>query len=72
MTVNSERSERVERRTQVGVECPQCHWRQFMEVEMDEAFLGSPLYKEIRQHLEAWVRSQCPDHLGLIVQMSKN
>ncbi len=62
----------MERHTQVGVECPQCHWRQFLEVEIEESLLRSPLYKDIKDHLEAWVRSQCPDHLGLIVQMSKN
>ncbi|PYV10760.1 MAG: hypothetical protein DMG23_06570 [Acidobacteria bacterium] len=63
---------RVEQRVQVGVECPQCHWRHFLEVEMDEKFLNTPLAREIRHHLEAWIASRCPDHLGLISKFSKN
>jgi hypothetical protein len=54
----------MEQRSQVGIECPQCHWRQFMEVEIDERLLSSPLATDIRHHLEEWVKSRCPDHLG--------
>ena len=62
----------MERRVQVGVQCPQCHWKHFMEVEADVTLLKSPLYEEIRHQLEAWLRSHCPDHLGAIANMSKN
>jgi hypothetical protein len=62
----------VEQRTQVGVECPQCHWRQFMEIEVDSQLLKSPLALEIRHHLEEWVKSRCPDHLGALLEFSKN
>lgn len=62
----------MERRTQVGIECPECHWKRFVEVEIEESLLSSPLYKEIKEHLESWMKSQCPDHLGLIANMSKN
>lgn len=62
----------MERRAQLGVVCPQCHWREFLEVEIEESLLKSPLYREIQNHLEAWVKSKCPDHLGLIAEMSKN
>ncbi len=43
-----------------------------MEIEIDAEFLNSPLAKEIRAHLEAWIASRCPDHLGPILKMSKN
>ena len=43
-----------------------------MEVEIDEGLLNSPQYKEIKGHLEAWMKSRCPDHLGVIAEMSKN
>lgn len=62
----------MEQRTQVGVECPQCHWRQFMEIEVDSQLLKSPVALEIRHHLEEWVKSRCPDHLGPIMEISKN
>ena len=62
----------MEQRTQVGVECPVCHWRNFFEMEIDERFLKSPLAGEIKGHLEAWVASRCPDHLGPFLKVSKN
>lgn len=63
----------MEQRVQVGVECPQCHWRHFLEVEIhDDRLLKSPLAGEIKAHLEAWVASRCPDHLGPILEQSKN
>jgi hypothetical protein len=63
-----------EHKAQVGVECPQCHFRQFVEVavEQESLFDGSPLYREIQEQLVAWMRSRCPDHLGVIADMSKN
>lgn len=62
----------MEHHAQFRVECPQCHRLDFMHVEVDEKILNSPLYQEIQEHLRAWVQSQCPDHLGIIAEMSKN
>lgn len=62
----------MERNVQIPVECPQCHNKRFMEAEVDPRLLNSPLYQEIQEHLRAWVLSQCPDHLGIIAEMSKN
>ncbi len=67
-------AEQIKHRAHVGVECPQCHFRQFMEVDFErpEELKSSPLAAEIRAHLEAWMASRCPDHLGIISQLSKN
>lgn len=62
----------VEQRVQFGVECPQCHWKHFMEVGIDTKLLKSPMYQEIKNQLEAWLRSRCPDHLGMIANLSRN
>ncbi len=63
----------MEQRTQLPVECPQCHGRQFVEVELDRSLLmHSPQAQAIRAELEAWMASRCPDHLGVISQLSKN
>lgn len=62
----------MEQRVQVGVQCPQCRWKHHIEVEMDVKLLQSPLYQEIKGHLEAWLLSRCPDHLGAIANLSKN
>ena len=62
----------MEQRAQVPVECPNCHWRHFLEIEIDEDFLKSPVAREIQGHLEAWLASRCPDHLGPILKLSKN
>jgi len=43
-----------------------------MEVEIDQRLIQSPLYKRIQQELEEWIRSRCPDHLGVIAGLSKN
>ncbi len=62
----------MEQRAHVRVECPQCHWRHFLEAEIDDTLLNSPLAKEIQMHLQNWIASHCPDHLGVIGEMSKN
>ena len=62
----------MEQRTQVRVECPKCRRPQFMEAEIDEFLLKSPLFGEIQSELQAWLRDHCPDHLGAIAKMSKN
>ena len=43
-----------------------------MEVEIDQKLIQSPLYKKIQLELEEWMRSRCPDHLGVIAGLSKN
>lgn len=62
----------VGQRTQIPVECPHCHWRHFLEAEIDERMLGTPLSKLIRSHLEEWLATRCPDHLGTLLELSKN
>jgi hypothetical protein len=39
-----------------------------IEAEVTDPAVGS----ELRKHLEAWIASRCPDHLGPILEMSKN
>jgi hypothetical protein len=41
-----------------------------MEIEAEERDLTPGA--ELRKHLEAWIASRCPDHLGPIMEMSKN
>ncbi len=62
----------MEHRAQVGVECPQCHWKQFVEVQFDKPPENSPPAIEIQAHLEAWMASRCPDHLSAISKFSRN
>jgi len=59
-------------RARLGGECPQCHWRQFVEVQLDQPLASSPLAREIQVQLEAWMASRCPDHLNAISKFSKN
>lgn len=62
----------LEHRAQVGIECPTCHARQFMEIQIDNPLGNSCAAEEIRRQLEAWIASRCPDHLGPILRTSKN
>jgi hypothetical protein len=62
----------MEHRAHLGVECPQCHGKQFVEVQFDQPLELSPLALEIRAQLEAWMASRCPDHPNAISQVSKN
>ncbi len=62
----------MEQRAQVGVECPKCQRRQFMEVEIDPRLMNSPVAREILAHLQEWVLSRCPDHLGEVLKSSRN
>ena len=62
----------MEQRAQVGVQCPKCQRREFMEVEIDPRLMNSPFAQEIHAHLEEWVLSRCPDHLGQFLKTSKN
>ncbi|TAM79509.1 MAG: hypothetical protein EPN47_17030 [Acidobacteria bacterium] len=62
----------LEHRTQVGIECPTCHARQFVEIQIDNPLINSRAAEEIRQQLEAWIASRCPDHIGPILRASKN
>lgn len=73
LTLNSRlRTLSMEQRTQVSVKCPVCQWRNLVEMEVDDSILNSPLRLEIQKQLEMWLASRCPDHLGPILQMSKN
>ena len=62
----------MEQRARLGVECPRCHWREFMDVEMDTQIMQSPLAQEIQAHLQEWMLSRCPDHLGEFLKTSRN
>ncbi|GEM_PF-558923 len=62
----------VEHRAHIGVECPQCHWKQFVEIQLDQPVEDTPMGREIRSHLEAWMASHCPDHLSAISRFSRN
>lgn len=62
----------MEHRARVGVECPQCHWRHLLEVHLEETLLDSPYAAEIQQHLQAWLASRCPEHLGGFLKASRN
>lgn len=60
----------MEHHAQVPVQCPVCKWRHFLEVEVEDFDkIAGP---ELRKHLEAWIASRCPDHIGPILEMSKN
>lgn len=43
-----------------------------MEVEIDPQIINSPLAREIQAHLQEWVLSRCPDHLGEFLKTSRN
>jgi hypothetical protein len=60
----------MQQRAQVPVQCPICNWRHFMEMEIEESDLKAGA--ELRKHLEAWIATRCPDHLGPIMEMTKN
>ena len=62
----------MEQRAQVGVECPKCQRRQFMEVEIDPGLMNSPVAREILAHLQEWMLSRCPDHLGEFLNSTRN
>jgi hypothetical protein len=62
----------IEHRAQVGIECPQCHGRQFVEIHLDQPLEETPMGREIRGQLEAWMASHCPDHLSAISKFSRN
>ncbi|HKT11683.1 MAG TPA: hypothetical protein VJW77_07640 [Terriglobia bacterium] len=59
-------------RAQVGIECPTCHARQFMEIQLESPVSNSRFADEIRQQLELWIASRCPDHLGAVLKTSMN
>lgn len=59
-------------RAQVGVECPVCRWRHFLEVNFDLATLDARSSQEVARQLQEWLRSRCPDHLGPFLKASKS
>ncbi len=65
-------SSQPELHAQLGVECPQCHFRQFVQVEFDKLEMNPPMVMEIRAQLAAWMASHCPDHLRPILGSLKN
>jgi hypothetical protein len=73
MTVESEATA-APHRAQVGVECPQCHLRQFVGVESElvETLRDSQVARQIHAELQAWMATHCPEHLNVISRMSKN
>jgi hypothetical protein len=68
----SSESSQPEHHAQLGVECPQCHFRQFVQVEFDKHEMNPPMVMEIRSHLQAWMATHCPDHLRAILGGMKN
>ena len=60
----------MDHRVRIPVECAHCHWRHFLEVELEDFTSAPPA--ELRAQLEIWVASRCPDHLGPIMETSKN
>ena len=62
----------MEHRAQLGVTCPQCNFRQFVEVEFDKPELNPPLVAEIQAQLQAWMASRCPNHLTPTLERMKN
>lgn len=60
----------MEHHAQVPVQCPVCNWRHFLEIEVED--FSNVVGADLREHLEAWIASRCPDHLGPILEMSKN
>ncbi len=68
----SSENEHPELHAQLGVECPQCHFRQFVQVEFDKLEMNPPMVMEIRAQLAAWMASHCPDHLRPILGSLKN
>lgn len=67
-----EHEQPVVHRAQVGIECPACHARQFVEIQFDMPVSNSPAAEEVRRQLETWIASRCPDHLGPILKTSMN
>jgi hypothetical protein len=60
----------MQQRAQVPVQCPACNWRHFLEIEVEERDLVAAA--ELRKHLEEWLRSRCPEHLGPVMETMKN
>ncbi len=56
----------------VGVVCPRCHFRQFVEMDLDQWPLDAPAAAEIHKHLTQWMESHCPDHATWAAAVSKN
>ena len=55
-----------------GVECPVCHTRRFLDVQLDEPIQSPELQKIIRDQLAAWMASHCPEHLSALLKFSRN
>ncbi len=62
----------VQHQARVGVECPMCHHRAFVEIQLDHPVEDYPMAQEIRAQLELWMASHCPNHLRPMLALSKN
>ena len=60
----------MQHRAQLPVQCPVCNWQHFLEIGVEEEDFAAGA--ELRKHLEAWIASRCPDHLGPVLESSKN
>jgi len=43
-----------------------------MEVEIDPRLMNSSVAPEILAHLQEWMLSRCPDHLGEFLNSTRN
>jgi len=43
-----------------------------MEIEVDPQIANTTLAREIQRHLEEWMLSRCPEHLGEFLKSSRN
>jgi hypothetical protein len=59
-------------RARFPVECPICRWQSLVDVDLDQPLLETPQAREIQRHLQEWLRSRCPDHLGPIMETMRN
>ena len=71
-TQQQEQERVLAHRAQVDIECPTCHARQFLEIQIDNPANSSRAANEIRRQLEVWIASRCPDHLGPVLKTSMN
>ncbi len=57
-------------RVRIPVECVHCHWRHYLEVELEDFNSAAPA--ELQAQLQVWVASRCPAHLGPVTEINKN
>ena len=64
----------VNYRARIGVECPQCHFKQLVAVDSEivGTLLDSQAAKRVHAELVAWMGTHCPEHLRSISLLSRN